>query len=145
MTALYAAASPRASRKRRSAEFGPRASKKGPFPGSARRIVGRPAPSPGGKDAEDDRAEGPAQVRQAAFAAPRPAGKPVYRALALDNGGAALLAITAIKAGTAGANPQNDEQLISQYMRRDREGDMRAYLLELQRRATVKTNPNIFQ
>ena len=87
----------------------------------------------------------PAQVRQAAFAAPRPAGKPVYRALALDNGGAALLAITAIKAGTAGANPQNDEQLISQYMRRDREGDMRAYLLELQRRATVKTNPTIFQ
>jgi peptidyl-prolyl cis-trans isomerase D len=87
----------------------------------------------------------PAQVRQAAFAAPRPSGKPVYSALALDNGGAAVLAITAIKAGTPGANPQNDEQLITQYMKRDREGDMRAYLLELQRRATVKSNPTIFQ
>jgi peptidyl-prolyl cis-trans isomerase D len=87
----------------------------------------------------------PAQVRQAAFAAPRPAGKPVYRSLALDNGGAAVLAISAIKPGTAGANPQNDEQLITQYMTRDREGDMRAYLLELQRRATVKSNPTIFQ
>jgi peptidyl-prolyl cis-trans isomerase D len=87
----------------------------------------------------------PAQVRQAAFAAPRPAGKPVYRALALDNGGAAVLAITAIKPGTPGANPQNDEQLVTQYMKRDREGDMRAYLLELQRRATIKSNPTIFQ
>ena len=87
----------------------------------------------------------PAQVRQAAFAAPRPDGKPVYSAVALDNGGAAVLAITAIKPGAAGANPQNDEQLITQYMRRDREGDMRAYVLELQRRATVKRNPSIFE
>jgi peptidyl-prolyl cis-trans isomerase D len=87
----------------------------------------------------------PAQVRQAAFAAPRPAGKPVYNALALDNGGAAVLSITAIKPGTPGANPQNDEQLVTQYMKRNREGDMRAYLLELQRRATVKSNPTIFQ
>jgi hypothetical protein len=30
-------------------------------------------------------------------------------------------------------------------MRRDREGDMHAYLLELQRRATIKTNPTVFQ
>jgi peptidyl-prolyl cis-trans isomerase D len=88
----------------------------------------------------------PAQLRQVAFAVPRPAdGKPVYRTLALDNGGAALLAITAVKAGAAGANPQNDEQLVTQYMQRDREGDLHAYLLELQRRASVKTNPTIFQ
>jgi peptidyl-prolyl cis-trans isomerase D len=87
----------------------------------------------------------PAQVRQAAFAAPRPADKPAYRSLALDNGGAAVLAMTAIKPGTAGANPQNDEQLITQYMRRNREGDLHAYLLELQRRASVKSNPSIFQ
>jgi peptidyl-prolyl cis-trans isomerase D len=87
----------------------------------------------------------PAQVRQAAFAAPRPSAKPVYLALALDNGGAAVLAISAVKAGTAGANPQNDEQLINQYLTRDRDGDMRAYVLELQRRATVKRNPTIFE
>jgi peptidyl-prolyl cis-trans isomerase D len=87
----------------------------------------------------------PAQLRQAAFAAPRPAGKPVYSAVTLDNGGAAVLAISAVRAGAPGANPQNDEQLITQYMRRDREGDMHAYLLELQRRATIKTNPTVFQ
>lgn len=87
----------------------------------------------------------PVQVRQATFAAPRPDGKAVYRALTLDNGGAAVLAITAIKPGTPGANPQNDEQLIDPYLGRDREGDMQAYVLELQRRATVKTNPAVFQ
>jgi peptidyl-prolyl cis-trans isomerase D len=87
----------------------------------------------------------PAQIRLATFAAPRPDAKAVYTDVALDNGGAAVLAITAIKPGTSGANPQNDEQLISPYLRRDREGDMQAYVLELQRRATVKTNPAVFQ
>jgi peptidyl-prolyl cis-trans isomerase D len=87
----------------------------------------------------------PVQVRQATFAAPRPEGKAVYSAVTLDNGGAAVLAITAIKPGTPGANPQNDEQLIDPYLRRDREGDMQAYVLELQRRASVKTNPAVFQ
>ena len=87
----------------------------------------------------------PVQVRQATFAAPRPDGRTVYSAVALDNGGAAVLAISAIKPGTAGANPQNDEQLIDPYLRRDREGDMQAYVLELQRRASVKTNPAVFQ
>jgi hypothetical protein len=30
-------------------------------------------------------------------------------------------------------------------MRRDRDGDMAAYLLELEHRATVKRNPSVFQ
>jgi peptidyl-prolyl cis-trans isomerase D len=87
----------------------------------------------------------PAQVRQAAFTAPRPNGKAVYLAIALDDGGAAVLAVSAVKPGTAGANPKNDEQLIQQYLKRDRDGDMRAYVLELQRRATVKRNPSVFE
>jgi peptidyl-prolyl cis-trans isomerase D len=87
----------------------------------------------------------PAQVREAAFVAPHPTAKPEYRALALDNGGAALLMINAVRAGAAGANPKNDEQLAMQYKDRDREGDLNAYLLELQNRASVKRNPNIFQ
>jgi hypothetical protein len=87
-----------------------------------------------------------APIVQAAFdTRRRPNGKPVDRAVALENGGAAVLAVTAIKQGAGGANPQNDAQLITQYLRRDREGAMNAYLLELQRRATVKRNPNIFQ
>jgi len=86
-----------------------------------------------------------APVVQAAFEAPPPNGKPVNRAVALENGGAAVLAVTAIRQGAGGANPQNDAQLITQYLRRDREGAMKAYLLELERRASIKRNPNIFE
>jgi peptidyl-prolyl cis-trans isomerase D len=87
----------------------------------------------------------PAQVREAAFAAPHPGEKPIYRALAMDNGGAAVLQLRAIHAGTAGGNTKNDEQLAMQYRNRDRDGDMSAYVLELEQRASVKRNPNIFQ
>jgi peptidyl-prolyl cis-trans isomerase D len=88
----------------------------------------------------------PASVRDAAFAAPAPAaGKPVYRSVSLDNGGAAVLAVLAVHPGSSGANPKNDEQLVSQYVKRHRDGEMQAYVLELQRRATVKQNPSIFQ
>jgi peptidyl-prolyl cis-trans isomerase D len=87
----------------------------------------------------------PVQVREAAFTAAHPTGKAEYQAIALDNGGAAVLMVDAVRAGTAGANPKNDEQLALQYRNRDREGDLNAYMLELQDRATVKRNPNIFQ
>jgi peptidyl-prolyl cis-trans isomerase D len=87
----------------------------------------------------------PPQIRQAAFTAPRPDGKPVARAVTLDNGGAAVLAVTAVKAGSSGTNPQNDAQLVSQFLRRDQDGAMNAYLAELQRRADIKRNPKIFE
>jgi peptidyl-prolyl cis-trans isomerase D len=87
----------------------------------------------------------PVQVRESAFDAPRPGDKPLYRALALDNGGAALLRLSGVRAGSAGANAQNDEQLAMQFKNRDRDGDMSAYLRELEQRASVKRNPNIFQ
>ncbi len=88
----------------------------------------------------------PIQVREAAFNAPHPAaGKPEFRALALDNGGAAILMLSSVRAGAAGENPKNDEQLGMQFKNRDREGDLSAYMLELQTRASVKRNPNMFQ
>jgi peptidyl-prolyl cis-trans isomerase D len=88
----------------------------------------------------------PAQVREAAFSAPRPAaGKPEYRALPLDDGGAALFMLSAVRAGSAGANPKNDEQLVMQYLGHDRDADMAAYMTELEHRATVKRNPSVFE
>jgi peptidyl-prolyl cis-trans isomerase D len=87
----------------------------------------------------------PLQVRQEAFRVPHPNGKPADRAVALDDGGAAVLAVTAVKPGTAGTNPQNDSQLVVQFLRRDRDGAMNAYLAELQRRADVKRAANIFE
>jgi peptidyl-prolyl cis-trans isomerase D len=86
----------------------------------------------------------PAQIRDAAFAAPVPAaGKPVYQALAMDQGGAAILAVLSVKPGAPGANAANDRQLVQSFSQRHREADLSAYLAEMQRRATVRRNPAI--
>ena len=95
-------------------------------------LIGRGDPQP------------PVQVREAVFAAPIPEGKPVYQALAMDEGGAAILAIISVKPGASGSNPANDQQLISRVSQRHREADLSAYLAEMQRRATVKKNLAIF-
>jgi peptidyl-prolyl cis-trans isomerase D len=88
----------------------------------------------------------PASVRETAFAAPAPAdNKPVYRVVGTDNGGAAVLAVLAVHSGAAGANPKNDEQLVAQYTKRHREGDLSAYIQDLQHTATIKKNPSAFQ
>ncbi len=87
----------------------------------------------------------PAPVREAAFTAPQPKGAPVYRDLALDDGGAALVAVTAVKPGVSGTNSKNDEQLVDQYMQRDRDGELAAYLQEMERRSRIVRNPSVFQ
>jgi peptidyl-prolyl cis-trans isomerase D len=88
----------------------------------------------------------PAQLRQVAFAMPQPlAGKPVYRALSLDNGGAALLMVSAVKPGTSGSNETSNQQLLEQYQKRDREAELDAYEAALVRAANVKRNPKAFE
>jgi peptidyl-prolyl cis-trans isomerase D len=88
----------------------------------------------------------PAQLRQLAFSLPQPtAGKPLYRALSLDTGGAALLVLDAVKPGTSGTNPTNDQQLLQQYQKRDREAELEAYESALMRGAEVKRNPKVFE
>ena len=100
----------------------------------------------------------PVQIRDAAFAAPAPgtspgtspdkapgaAGQPVYEAVAMDEGGAALLAVLAVKPGTAGSNATNNEQFTARYGQRQREADFSAYLAELQQRAKIRRNPSVF-
>ena len=87
----------------------------------------------------------PAQIRDAAFAATGVGGaKPLYQALAMDEGGAALLAVLAVKPGISGANATNDQQLITRFSQRHREAEILAYLAEMQRRATVRRNLAIF-
>ena len=83
----------------------------------------------------------PAQIRDAAFAAPGvAAGKPVYQAIAMDEGGAAVLVVLAVRPGAAGANPANDQQLVASFAQRHSQADFAAYLAEMQRRATVRRN-----
>ena len=86
----------------------------------------------------------PAQIRDAAFAATGMApGKPVFQAIAMDQGGAALLEVLSVKPGAPGANAANDQQLMLGFNQRHSEAELRAYLAEMQRRATVRRNPAI--
>jgi peptidyl-prolyl cis-trans isomerase D len=87
----------------------------------------------------------PPQVRDAAFTAPAPGSKPDYSALTLDSGGAAVLAVLAVKTGAQGANPQNDQQLEAEYLKRDREGEIDAYVQDMQDRAHIVRSPTLFQ
>jgi peptidyl-prolyl cis-trans isomerase D len=83
----------------------------------------------------------PAQIRDAAFTAPGvTAGRPVYEAIAMDEGGAAVVAVLAVRPGAPGANPANDQQLVASFAQRHSQADLAAYLAEMQRRATVRRN-----
>ena len=87
----------------------------------------------------------PAQVRDAAFAAAGMApGKPVYQAIAMDEGGAAILEVLSVKPGAPGANAASDQQLMAGVGQRHSQADVMAYLAEMQRRATVRKNLTIF-
>jgi peptidyl-prolyl cis-trans isomerase D len=86
----------------------------------------------------------PVEVRDAVFQTAMSAGKPTYRALALEDGGAALLMVSDVRPGKSGVNPAADQQLVSQYLQRQREADIEAYLQEMQRRASVKRNQAAF-
>jgi hypothetical protein len=83
-------------------------------------------------------------VREAAFALPRPSGKPELRALALSDGGAALVAVSGVrtapaqdKEAEAGRAVQESERLGT--------GAALAYVDEVRRTASVRKNPKAFE
>jgi len=86
----------------------------------------------------------PAQIRDAAFALPRPAGKPEFGALTLNDGGAALIAVT--RARTAAAH-DNEAQASRYQQETDRlgTGAVLAYVDEVRRTASVRKNPKAFE
>ncbi len=101
---------------------------------TAAALIGRGDPQP------------PAQVRDAAFAVPAPAaGKPSYQAIAMDEGGAAVLALLSVKPGEPGVNKTNDQQQLATLSQRQANADFEAYLAEVERHAKVSRNPAIFQ
>ena len=86
----------------------------------------------------------PAPVREAVFAAPRPAGKPVFRSLALENGGAALLEVTQVRAAGA-QDPQALAERELQQARTQGTAAVMAYVEEMRRTADVRKNPKAFE
>jgi peptidyl-prolyl cis-trans isomerase D len=85
----------------------------------------------------------PAQVREAAFALAKPAGKPEFEALALNDGGAALLAVSAVRtAPTHEAEAQKGR--VQQESERLGTAAALAYVEEVRRTASVRKNPKAF-
>jgi peptidyl-prolyl cis-trans isomerase D len=94
----------------------------------------------------------PAELREFVFKAPKPTDKPVYKALALQTGGAALVAMTQLRteAPVVDKNKQADEikqqnMTAKQDAARHGQGDAAAYVEEMRRTADVRKNPKAFE
>ena len=93
----------------------------------------------------------PAQLREVVFNSPKP-DKPVYRAVAMQTGGAALLAVTALRSEPPQGTPQElqarlqqQAQLTKQDAERHGQADAIAYVEEMRRTADVRKNPKAFE
>jgi peptidyl-prolyl cis-trans isomerase D len=86
----------------------------------------------------------PVQVRDAAFAAPRPEGKPEFRAVSLNNGGAAVFGVSAVRTAKV-QDPKDQPQRALQQAQRLGTADVLAYVDEMRRTADVRKNPKAFE
>jgi peptidyl-prolyl cis-trans isomerase D len=86
----------------------------------------------------------PAQIRDAAFAAPAPGAKPALIALTLGDGGAAVATVSRVR--TAPAHDAAAQAARAQ-QEAERQGaaEASAYLAEVRRTADVRKNPQAFQ
>ena len=85
-----------------------------------------------------------APIRSAVFAAPRPAKAAVFRALTMSDGGAAVVAITAVRTSAAAPSAQELADRAQQQAGREGVGDVLAYVGEVRRTADVRKNPKAF-
>jgi peptidyl-prolyl cis-trans isomerase D len=86
----------------------------------------------------------PAQVRDAAFALPKPAGKPQFRALSLSDGGAALVTVTAARIAPGHDAQTQTERTLEEVQRLGTDSAL-AYIEEVRRTADVRKNPKAFE
>jgi peptidyl-prolyl cis-trans isomerase D len=88
----------------------------------------------------------PAQIRGQVFDSPRPApGKPVSFSLTLESGGAAIVAVTAVRTDDPQENLALRAKRLQDMTMRGGENDAAAYVAELRRRAKVEKNPKAFE
>jgi len=92
-----------------------------------------------------DDADVPAEVREAAFRAPAPAGQAQFGAAILANGNAALWTVTAVQPGQL-ASLDADAQRAAHDEARDRVAmtDANVYVTEMRANADVDVNPKLF-
>ncbi|HSY08569.1 MAG TPA: SurA N-terminal domain-containing protein [Steroidobacteraceae bacterium] len=87
----------------------------------------------------------PAQIREAVFRAPKPEGKPVYRAVPLSEGGSALVAVNRLRTRGDTVDAQADAAAAEKARTREAEGEVAAYVDEVRRTTDVKKNPKAFE
>jgi peptidyl-prolyl cis-trans isomerase D len=95
----------------------------------------------------------PVQLRDATFNSPKPTdNKPVYRAMPMQSGGAALMAVTHLRDGDPNADKDKIAEQIQQQLMlskqdagRHGQADAAAYVEEVRRTADVRKNPKAFE
>jgi peptidyl-prolyl cis-trans isomerase D len=88
----------------------------------------------------------PPEVREAAFRAPAPAGKPRYGTAALPNGDVALWAVTAVARGDLAAMAAEERRRAQDEAReRSAMSDASVYVTSLRKNAEVDVNPQVFE
>ncbi|MEO7775526.1 MAG: SurA N-terminal domain-containing protein [Steroidobacteraceae bacterium] len=88
----------------------------------------------------------PVQVRDVAFASPKPvAGKPMYQLVELDQGGAALVELSNVRIAPDDGNKDLKQQRVQQELQRHGAEEADAYVNEMVRNAKVKKNLQAFQ
>jgi hypothetical protein len=63
----------------------------------------------------------------------------------MADGGAALLAVTAVRTAAAAQDPQSQADRVQQQAIRQGTGDVLAYVSEVRRTADVRKNPKAFE
>lgn len=94
----------------------------------------------------------PAQLRELVFSSPKPTDKPVYKAVALQTGGAAVVAVTKLRTEQPVLDKDKvGDQLKQQVLQakedaaRHGQADVGAYVEEMRRTAEVRKNPKAFE
>ena len=94
----------------------------------------------------------PEQLRELVFNSPKPAAKPFYKAVPLQTGGAAVLAVTRMRTEAPEADKSKVADQLKQQGQQAKQdaalhgrADMAAYVEEMRRTAQVRKNPKAFE
>jgi len=94
----------------------------------------------------------PVQLRDLVFDSPKPLDKPIYRAVSVQTGGAAVVAVTRLRTEAPEVDKDKQAQQVQQQAMqakqdaaRHGEADAMAYVEEVRRTADVRKNPKAFE
>jgi hypothetical protein len=83
----------------------------------------------------------PTEIRQSAFLAPKPSGKPIYQEVSFSNGDAAVYALSAVREAPVDNQQQEDILLRRQYASQVASAEAQSYALAARADAKVVLNP----